>query len=204
MFDPEMASRAAQRATESALAASTSYAEALTAACSEMMMFGVDLWSAALSGFADEALPPARHTKPAALFGQSPEDWAGLPWLDHEKLSCWTRMTNFLTPLDLLNAWGSSMPLRGSPASWPGAMSMIDAGVPRSVAWPAAEANAAALDAATAAVEPMRKVFASAHGESGYATAPFVPALVLPCLMFAFGSMPALGAATTGFRLPFG
>ncbi|MDZ4843382.1 MAG: hypothetical protein SH859_14750 [Hyphomicrobium aestuarii] len=203
MFDPEMAGRAAHRATESAMAATTSYAEAMTAACSEMMMFGLDLWSAALSGFTGDPVPPARHAKPTASFGQSHEDWAGLPWLDPNKVSCWMRMASPISPLDFLNGWGSGVPLRGTPASWPGAMSMIDAGIPRSVAWPAAEANAAALDAAAAAVEPMRKVFATAHGDSGFASSPFVPKAVVPCLMFAYSCMSDLGFAMAGARSPF-
>ena len=37
---------------------------------------------------------------------------------------------------------------RGSPAAWPMAFMMVAAGVPRNVAWPTAEANAAAIEAA--------------------------------------------------------
>ncbi len=43
-------------------------------------------------------------------------------------------------------------------------------GVPHTVAWPTAEANAAVLDAADAATQSIKKVFASYHTEGGHAS----------------------------------
>lgn len=52
-----------------------------------------------------------------------------------------------VSPFDV---WFDMMPLRGSPAAWPMAFAMLSAGVPKAVAWPTAEANAAMMGAAEA------------------------------------------------------
>ena len=67
-------------------------------------------------------------------------------------------------------AWLTTMPFASAPASWPMAFMMMSSGVPHAVAWPTAEANAAVLDAADAATQSIKKVFASYHGEGGHAS----------------------------------
>lgn len=67
-------------------------------------------------------------------------------------------------------AWLTTMPFASAPASWPMAFMMMSSGVPHTVAWPTAEANAALLDAADAATQSIKKVFASYHGEGGHAS----------------------------------
>lgn len=67
-------------------------------------------------------------------------------------------------------AWLTTMPFASAPASWPMAFMMMSSGVPHTVAWPTAEANAAVLDAADAATQSIKKVFASYHGEGGHAS----------------------------------
>ncbi len=47
--------------------------------------------------------------------------------------------------------WLGMLQLKGPPASWPMAFGMIASGVPHVIAWPAAQANTAMLDAAEAA-----------------------------------------------------
>ena len=49
------------------------------------------------------------------------------------------------------------------------AFMMVSSGVPHTVAWPTAEANAAVLDAADAATQSIKKAFASYHTEGGHA-----------------------------------
>lgn len=64
----------------------------------------------------------------------------------------------------------ASMPPPMAPSMiWPMAFMMIASGVPRSVAWPTAEANAAALDAADAAAVTVRQVFSRYHTDGGHA-----------------------------------
>ncbi|MBX9926992.1 MAG: hypothetical protein K2Y05_11590, partial [Hyphomicrobiaceae bacterium] len=199
MVDCDIASRAGDRVASSLLAASTGYAEAMTAAYTETVIAGLDLWCAALSGFAGTAhTASSAVTKTAVPFGQSTEDWSGLPWLDPSRGETWNRAMVPLTPFDFFSAWASLVPLRGQATSWPVAMAMIDAGVPRSIAWPAAEANAAAVDATVAAtavaVEPFQKVFASAHGASGFAVQPFAKS-GLAGLMLAWFTLPSANPA---------
>ena len=49
------------------------------------------------------------------------------------------------------------------------AFMMMSSGVPHSVAWPTAEANAAVMDAADAATQSIKQVFASYRTDGGHA-----------------------------------
>lgn len=78
----------------------------------------------------------------------------------------------------LMNAWAAAptawidmWTMERAPVAWPMAFFMMSAGVPRSVALPAAEANAAALDAAKLAGEALQTSFASYRSDSGHAVA---------------------------------
>lgn len=75
-----------------------------------------------------------------------------------------------VSPFDV---WLNMLPLRGGPAAWPMAFFMLSTGVPKSVAWPAAEANAAMMEAAEVATSQFQSVFANYRTDSGYATARF-------------------------------
>ncbi len=100
-----------------------------------------------------------------------------------------------------MTAWWGMFPLRSGPASWPGAYALMSAGVPKEVAWPTAEANAAALDAAQVAtqqVEHFKSAFASYRTETGFATSQmratqsaFAMLMVAP-LMAAMSAVPAV------------
>lgn len=68
-------------------------------------------------------------------------------------------------------AWFNMFPFATMPASWPMANMFIASGVPRSVAWPAAEANVAAMEAVDVATNSVRNAFASYRTDSGHATA---------------------------------
>lgn len=65
--------------------------------------------------------------------------------------------------------WGTAM--RGPTFAWPMAYSMIAHGVPDSVAWPTAEANAAVLDATAVLAEQAQQTFASYQSAGGFAMA---------------------------------
>ena len=67
-------------------------------------------------------------------------------------------------------AWLTTLPFASAPASWPMAFMMISSGVPHTIAWPTAEANAAVLEAADAATQSIKQVFASYHSEGGHAS----------------------------------
>jgi len=113
---------------------------------------------------------PARRASTPALFG-------------------WTAPRS---PLDFWQSWLSMWPLQGPPACWPMAFAMMGAGWSRDVAYPAAQANAAAMDAISTAADAMRTPFSSYRSESGYASAQIVMAgskvagaAALPLAMFA-------------------
>lgn len=65
--------------------------------------------------------------------------------------------------------WGAA--LRGPTFAWPMAYSMIAQGVPDSVAWPTAEANAAVIDATAIITEQAQQSFASYQSAGGFAMA---------------------------------
>ena len=73
-----------------------------------------------------------------------------------------------------MRAWWSLFPFDSNPTSWPMAYAMMSAGVPRAVAVPAAEANVAAMQAADAATDSIKRVFSSYRSESGFAVAPIL------------------------------
>lgn len=76
------------------------------------------------------------------------------------------------TPFDPLSAFMAFVPSpSASPAVWPGAFAMIAVGIPRSVAWPMAEANVAAMDAANRTVVAVREAFPAYRSDNGFASA---------------------------------
>jgi hypothetical protein len=86
-----------------------------------------------------------------------------------------------------LAVWFNMFPLRGSPTAWPMAFAMMSAGVPRTIAWPAAEANAAMIDAAGAAKETFESVLAASRPR---ARAPYHMGRSPTTLMSAMWTMP--------------
>jgi hypothetical protein len=86
--------------------------------------------------------------------------------------------------------WGSAM--RGPTFAWPIAYTMIAQGVPESVAWPAAQANAAMTDAATAITEQAQQAFSSYQSAGGFAMAHVIPAKTAISPFAALAPMAAL------------
>jgi len=68
-----------------------------------------------------------------------------------------------------MTAWLSMFPFAKQSAAWPMAIVMMSSGVPHAVAWPTAEANIAALDAAEAARQSFKQAFASHQAGDGHA-----------------------------------
>lgn len=84
-----------------------------------------------------------------------------------------------------MRAWWGLFPFDSNPASWPMAYAMISAGVPRSVAVPAAEANVAAMDAAKLASRSIDGMFSVYRSNSGHAVSAAVPSLFAAAFPFA-------------------
>ena len=180
------------------------YATAATAAYTQLACHALDFWCTALSGLTEELAPvsPEDAAQPAKAvnygepaFGMSAADWNPLSWFDPRRFEGLWRMDHTTPPLTAMMNMANSVPLRGASTSWGMAQVMIDSGVPRSIAWPAAEANAAALDAADAASNGFRRVVANFHTDSGYATAArsMTPSLVAAGMMLGIATTPPLG-----------
>ena len=84
-------------------------------------------------------------------------------------------------------AWLGMFPFAAAPAAWPMACMFMASGLPRSVAWPAAEANIAAMEAADVAAVSVRQAFSSYRTDGGHASAqqgwPAAHLLMLAVLM---------------------
>jgi hypothetical protein len=186
MFD----SASQHRFTRGCAEAAAGYATAATAAYTDLAAQAMDFWCTALSGLCEPetnsetddhdqnakarlrgmSLVPAER-EPEPPFGMALADWCAFPWLDPRRYEAMMRFDMSTPPALAMFAVANAVPLRGSSKSWPFAQVMIESGVPRAVAWPAAEANAAALEAADTASNGFRQVMASYHTESGYAIA---------------------------------
>ncbi len=69
-----------------------------------------------------------------------------------------------------MTAWLAMFPFSSPPSAWPMAFMLMSSGVPHSVAWPTAEANAAVMDAADAATQSIKQVFASYRTDGGHSS----------------------------------
>lgn len=99
-------------------------------------------------------------------------------------------------------AWFNMFPYAAPSAAWPMAFMMMASGVPRSVAWPTAEANVAAMDAADAAAVSVREAFASYRSDSGYAVAQQSSWPPVQMMMLAAALIPLnINAMLTAFRV---
>jgi hypothetical protein len=159
--------------------AAAGYAAAATAAYTAFACSALDFWCTALSGLAETPVSsPTAVQQPVVAptvteeppFGMSLADWSPMSWFDPQRYQSLWYLTPMTPPAQAAMAMANAVPLRGTSGSWGMARVMIDSGVPRSIAWPAAEANAAALEAADVASNGFRTVLANFHTESGYAS----------------------------------
>jgi len=178
-----------KRITQCCAEAATGYMAAATAAYTELASCALDFWCTALSGLAEEETKPEPRACPVAepAFGMAIADWNPLMWFDPRRFDALWRL-DFMTPpaTAMLAVANTALPLRGTSASWPMAKVMIDSGIPRSVAWPTAEANAAALSAADTAANGLRRVLAKFHNDNSFGSStqnmtPTMMALALTC-----------------------
>ena len=189
-----------QRFAKSCATAAFGYVRAASAAYAAFADQTLDFWSRAASrsdARDDEETPrlqlvsgprpyrsavtagPATPAAPAALdFVRMSDAWAASP---------------MFAPM---RAWWNLFPLEGNPASWPMAYAMMSAGVPRTVALPAAEANVAAMDAADAATASIDHAFSSYRSDSGFAVAQIVSPKAWLGALF-------LAPFTASFKLPW-
>lgn len=147
------------------------YARATTAAYAALAQHTFDFWSQAAKRVEPSEKPVSFSvTRPNRSLGApdvtNPFDPFGLtkPWAALEREA----MAN-------AKAWWGLFPFEGNPASWPMAFQMMKSGVPRTVALPTAEANVAAIEAATIAQQAVARIFSAYQTDGGHAAVHFEP-----------------------------
>lgn len=194
------ASDATMRIARSSAEAASGYATAAFAAYADMASQTMSFWAQTIDSMMPKAEPeprswyrppgdapraPARRAAPSAPVWPGPNaampGFAGFNMFGQGGGSAGPFGPSMFgpghrSPMDLWQAWFRMWPLQGPPACWPMAFAMMGAGWSREVAYPAARANVAAMDAVTTAVEVARQPFSSYRSDSGYACAQIVVA----------------------------
>jgi len=174
VLDPKLQARFARSCTDAAFG----YTAATIAAYADLTSRVLNFWADALQPAGDDKTPGTKEQAGFSFVRQgtmptpfSPFDWMNDPrWLPPTANSA---LGNALS--SPFAAWFGMLPVAASPAVWPMAVMLMSAGVPRSVAWPTAEANVAAIDAADAAVVSVKQVFESYQTGCGQAVTSFWP-----------------------------
>jgi hypothetical protein len=199
MVDPKVQERFTRRCTDAAFG----YGEATTAAYAAFAGHVLDFWAGVLS---PESKPkpaptawgwPVRQEPMPLPF--APFMWAGAPSMRAMTLTPFPFAAfPFASGQQPFQAWLGLFPFASAPAAWPMAFMMIASGMPSSVAWPTAEANVAAIDAAGAAAVTVRQAFASYRSEGGHTLRQISPpeqlmrfAMVATLVPLGLGSMLA-------------
>lgn len=168
------------RFTQSCLDAAFGYSQASMAACafavSQNLEFMANAMRATSEAVAAQSTPVRPRAPATPAIPATPFDlWlkASAEWTDAMFSPMQSSYTYRGSPLPLapFKLWLDMIPLNARPSSWPMAYAWVAAGVPGAVAWPAAKANAAALDAAEAVVQSLDEGFANYRSDSGYAVA---------------------------------
>jgi len=169
VFDPKLQARFARSCTDAAFG----YTAATIAAYADLTSQVLNFWADALQPAGDDKTPGTKEQAGFSFVRQgtmptpfSPFDWMNDPrWLPPTANSA---IGNALS--SPFAAWFGMLPVAASPAVWPMAVMLMSAGVPRSVAWPTAEANVAVMDAADAAAVSVKQVFESYQTGGGQAS----------------------------------
>lgn len=153
--------------------ATANYASAAFAAYAEMAAQGMSMWLGAI----DAMVPKATEPEPRSWYRTPDQRRAGATPFRYPYGTAGRSAASYRAPLPFANpyefwqSWMRMWPLQGPPASWPMAYMMIHSGLPRDVAYPAAAANVAVMEAVGTASQLAVETFASYHSDSGYASA---------------------------------
>ena len=165
------ATAAAQQFAKSSTDAVTGYASAAFAAYADFAGQALGYWAQAV----DTMMPSQRETS----WYRHPDKRAGgqlsftWPTPSHPALSVFGFPAAGVMPQTLFNPfalWMKAWPLQGNPASWPLAFTMMGMGMPRSVAYPLAQANTAAIEAANSASKVVNESFSAYRSDGGHAS----------------------------------
>lgn len=159
------------RIASSSADAAAGYATAAVAAYVDLAGQMLGCWASAVDTMMGKSSEPKswyRHPDRGASAGAS--QLGTWPWM-----AAWGSNTGFpgtnAAAFNPVSLWLKAWPLQGNPAAWPMAFAMMGMGVSRSVAYPLAEANTAAVDAMTTAGAALERTLASYRTDGGHAVA---------------------------------
>lgn len=193
MLDTQLQSKFMKCCADAAFGYANATAAANVAAVGQMF----DFWASMARSMSPEPEPKSWYRHPDGRSETAPAwpMWWGMPFAPAANGARTGTPFGFAampTPAAAAKAWFDMFPLKGSPACWPMAYSMMSIGVPRAVAYPTAEANVAVIEAAETAKQQMTKSFASYRSSGGHATAQIV-----------FADQLVLAAAATPLAMQF-
>jgi hypothetical protein len=173
MLDTRLQERFARRCTDAAFGY-TAATTAAYAACADQV---IDFWAGVLNTERRTAPAPQVNWGWPMPMTAPRQELASVPFLPFAWAVPQSRTSPAADPFAAANAafsawlgmFPGAFPGAAPPAAWPMAFMMIAYGVPRSVAWPTAEANVAVMDAAEVATTSVQQVLASYRSDGGHA-----------------------------------
>lgn len=174
VLDPKLQARFTRSCTDAAFG----YTAATIAAYADLTSQVLNFWADALQPAGEDKTSGTKDQAGFPFVGQgtTPTPFAPFDWMmDPRWLPPTANCTLGNAVASPFAPWCGMLPFAAAPAVWPMALMLMSAGVPRSVAWPTAEANVAVMDAADAAADSVKQVFASYPSGGGHAVTSFWP-----------------------------
>jgi hypothetical protein len=173
MLDTRLQERFARRCTDAAFG----YTAATTAAYAAFADQVFDFWTGVLQPQRREPAPPQVNwgwpmlpmAAPAPRREPASAPFLPFAWANPAQTRLAPPDNAFAGAHAAFSAWLGMFSYAMPSPAWPMACMMMASGVPRSVAWPTAEANIAVMEAAEAATTSVQQVLASYRSEGGHA-----------------------------------
>lgn|SRR5512134_40930 len=175
MLDCSLQARFAKSCSDAAFG----YANAASAAYANWASQALEMMAGALRGMEPAPAPRSWYREPppapAAAGFPAPTAMSAVPspWVPF----AWPGLPSPVTPavpamaMNPFAAWLDMVSFRGPATAWPMAFMMVAVGVPRNVAYPAAEANASAIEAIEIARKSLEDAFSTYRTDGGHASA---------------------------------
>jgi hypothetical protein len=208
MLDTHQQERFARRCSDAAFG----YTSATTAAYAALTEQVFDFWAGMLtppekpaSTRASAAVTPVWGWPGPAKQEPAPFPFPMMPmwpfaWAAPQHATSAPKYNNPATSYSPFEAWFAMFPFAAPSPAWPMAFMMMSSGVPRNIAWPTAEANVAAMEAAESAAETVQKVFSGYRTEGGHSVVrQSWPPVSL--MMTAFLAPLSIGAVLSSMRI---
>lgn len=184
MFDQDAQSRFNKNCADAAIG----YTEAAMSFYGALVNQSIAFWSEAAKATTEPATRPNRTTAAAGQVAPSIPTAFWNPaafWMSAFAAPTICGVPSAPTPLPTPFQMWWTMPFAAQPAAWPMAYQLMASGIPHNIAWPAAQANIATLDAVNTATQSLNQTWSSYRSDSGYAVAPGIQ----------WGPLPVLAAA---------